>query len=83
MGTGMGEAVIDDRGRIVIPREIREELGLRSNQKLWISTKGDELVLSPEIGPDEFASGLRGCVQGSKIKPENLKQIWSVNHPHR
>ena len=78
----MGEAAIDDRGRIVIPNEVREELGLRPDQRLRISTKGDELVLSPEIGLDEFISGLRGCVRGSKIKPEDLKQIWGVDHPH-
>jgi len=82
MGIRMGEAAIDDRGRIVIPNEVREELGLRPDQRLRISTKGDELVLSPEIGLDEFISGLRGCVRGSKIKPEDLKQIWGVDHPH-
>jgi AbrB family looped-hinge helix DNA binding protein len=83
MGTAMGEAVIDERGRIVIPNEIRAELKLRPDQRLRISTKGKELLLSPEIGVDEFISGLRGCVHGSKIRPEELKAIWGVGHPHR
>jgi AbrB family looped-hinge helix DNA binding protein len=82
MGFDMGEAVIDERGRILIPNEIRVELKLRPEQKLRISTKGKELVLSPEVGVDEFVSGLRGCVHGSKIKPEDLKAIWGVGHPH-
>lgn len=80
MGTVMGEAVIDGRGRIVIPNEIREELKLRPEQKLRISTKGKELVLSPEIEADEFISQLKGCVHGSGIKPEDLKTIWGVDH---
>jgi AbrB family looped-hinge helix DNA binding protein len=78
----MGEAVIDERGRIVIPNEIRAELKLRPEQKLRISTNGKELVLSPEIGVEEFISGLKGCIHGSKVKPEDLKMIWGVDHPH-
>jgi AbrB family looped-hinge helix DNA binding protein len=83
MGTKMGEAVIDERGRIVIPNEIREELKLRPEQKLRISTKGRDLVLSPEVGAEEFISQLKGCVRGSKVKPEDLKAIWGVGHAHR
>ncbi len=78
----MGEATIDERGRIVIPNEIRAELKLRPEQKLRISTKGRELVLSPEVGVDEFIVGLKGCVRGSKIRSEDLKAIWGVVHPH-
>jgi AbrB family looped-hinge helix DNA binding protein len=83
MGTKMGEAVIDERGRIVIPNEIREELKLRPEQKLRISTKGRDLVLSPEVGAEEFISQLKGCVRSSKVKPEDLKAIWGVGHAHR
>ena len=83
MGIIMGQAVIDERGRIVIPNEIRTELKLRPEQKLRISTKGKELLLSPEIGVDEFISELKGCVRGSKTKPEDLKTIWGVSHSHR
>jgi AbrB family looped-hinge helix DNA binding protein len=82
MGMEMGEAVIDERGRIVIPNEIRAELKLRPDQRLRISTKGKELLLSPEVSTDEFISELKGCVHGSKIKPEDLKAIWGVEHPH-
>ena len=74
--------MIDERGRFVIPNEIRNEMKLRPEQRLRISTKGEELVLSPEVGMDEFVSGLRGCIHGSKIKPERLKEIWGVGHPH-
>ena len=82
MGITMGEAVIDERGRIVIPNEIRSELKLRPEQKLRISKKGRDLLLSPEVSADEFISELRGCVHGSKIKPADLKSIWGVGHTH-
>ena len=74
--------MIDERGRIVIPNEIRAELKLRPDQKLRVTTKGKELVLSPEVGADEFISQLKGCVHGSRVKPEDLKDIWGVGHPH-
>jgi len=79
----MGEATIDERGRIVIPNEVRAELNLRPEQKLRVSTKGRELVLSPEVGADEFIAQLNGCVHGSAVKPEELKAIWGVGHDHR
>jgi len=82
MGKRMGEAVIDERGRIVIPNEIRAELNLRPDQKLRISTKNKELVLTPEMGVEEFITGLKGCIRGSKVKPEDLKSIWGADHPH-
>lgn len=82
MGILMGEAVIDERGRIVIPNEIRAELNLRPEQKLRISKKGKDLLLSPEGSADEFIAELRGCVHGSKIEPVDLKNIWGVGHAH-
>ena len=82
LGILMGEAVIDERGRIVIPNEIRAELKLRPEQKLRISKKGKDLLLSPEVSADEFISELRGCVHGSKIRPTDLKNIWGVGHTH-
>lgn len=78
----MGEAVIDDRGRIVIPSEIRAELNLRPEQRLRIEAKGRELILRPSVDADEFIAQLRGCVSGSKLKAEELKDIWGVRHPH-
>jgi bifunctional DNA-binding transcriptional regulator/antitoxin component of YhaV-PrlF toxin-antitoxin module len=78
----MGEAVIDERGRIVIPNEMRVELKLRPEQKLRVSRKGRDLLLSPEVSAEEFISELRGCVHGSKMKPVDLKNIWGVGHTH-
>lgn len=74
---------IDERGRIVIPSEIRDELKLRPEQKLIIETRNKrELILRPEPDPEEFITEMKGCVSRSKIKPEDLKQIWGVTHSH-
>ena len=78
----MGEAVIDDRGRIVIPNELREELGLRPEQRLKVVPKGRGLVLTPEIGAEEFIGRLKGCAHGSRVRPEDLKMVWGGAHAH-
>jgi AbrB family looped-hinge helix DNA binding protein len=82
VGIEVAESIIDERGRIVIPNEIREELNLRPEQKLKVTPRGREIVLSPSVGSEEFIEQLKGCVHGSKIRPEELKNIWGGNHPH-
>ena len=38
-----GETDIDERGRVVIPRELREKLKLRPAQKLRVEARDNEL----------------------------------------
>ena len=77
-----GETEIDGRGRVVIPRELREKLKLRPAQKLRVETRDHELILRAVMGPEDFIKEMKGCVSGSKVKPEELKEIWGVKHSH-
>ena len=78
----MGEAVIDVRGRIVIPNEVREELNLRPEQGPRVVPRGRGPMLTPEIGAEEFIAELKGRVHGSRVGPEDLKMIWGESHAH-
>jgi AbrB family looped-hinge helix DNA binding protein len=72
---------IDKKGRIVIPDEIRDELMLRPKQKLIVESRGSrEIILRVKPDSEEFISEMKGCISRSKIKPEELKQIWGVDH---
>lgn len=53
-------AKVSSRGQVVIPREIREELGLREGNGLLVFRIGDSIVLkSPSVTPSaELASNL-------------------------
>ena len=77
MGKHMGNEVeIEERGRILIPKELREEMKLKSGQKLLIERRGKEIIIKPAINSKKFVSELRGCVKKSKIKPMEIKKIW-------
>lgn len=73
---------IDSRGRITLPKSVREQVGLRANRGVVIEVKGGEVVLKPAIGYEEFIAALEGCVKGSKVKPDELREIWGIDHAH-
>ncbi|MBI2970984.1 MAG: AbrB/MazE/SpoVT family DNA-binding domain-containing protein [Candidatus Aenigmarchaeota archaeon] len=70
------ETELEERGRIVIPKDLREALHLKPGQKLLIEQRGRELVLKPAADKDRFLRELQGCVKKSVIKPLDVKKIW-------
>ena len=82
MGLVMGLTSLDERGRVIIPKEVRDRLGLKPNQHLLVEARNGEIVLKPALNTEKFIAELRGCIQGSKIKPEELKEIWGISHAH-
>ena len=78
----MGEILIDGRGRVVIPKEVRDKLDLKPNQRLIVEVRGKEIILKPAVTVEEFIAELKGCVHGSQIKPSELKEIWGIGHAH-
>lgn len=78
----MGEVLIDQRGRVVIPKEVRDKFDLKPNQRLIVEAREKEIVLKPAVTVEEFIAELKGCVHSSKIKPSKLKEIWGVEHAH-
>ena len=76
----MGLSSLDKRGRIVIPKEFRQELGLKPDQTVIIELRGREIILKPALEVDKFIEELRGCVHGSRIEPSELKEIWGTAH---
>lgn len=54
----MTEATLSSKNQIVVPREAREALGVRSGDKLIIVVQGDTVVILPR--PESFTNALRG-----------------------
>jgi len=74
------EVVIDRKGRVVIPRELRKELGLREGSRVRLTHEEKRIVITTPVSPEEFIREMEGCVkEGSpvpKMNPLELKKIW-------
>jgi AbrB family looped-hinge helix DNA binding protein len=81
MEPAMGETTrIDDKGRVTVPKQIRERLNLRPNQDLYVELREREIVLKLAPTVKEFASSLKGCVSGPTMDPLELKKMWDVSN---
>ena len=67
---------LKQRGRIVIPKKLRNELNLRSGQILSLERKGAEIIIRPSSNANSFISELKGCIKTSGMDPLELKKIW-------
>ena len=56
----MGEVTISSKFQIVIPREVRKQLGLKAGQKLKVVVKGQVISLVPEVPLSEMRGFLKG-----------------------
>ncbi|MEX2706360.1 MAG: AbrB/MazE/SpoVT family DNA-binding domain-containing protein [Candidatus Freyrarchaeum guaymaensis] len=74
------EAVVDDKGRIAIPKRLREDLGLRKGTRVRLSLEEGKIVILKPVTPEEFISEMEGFIkEGSPVKKANplkLKEIW-------
>ena len=71
----MGEVTVKDRGRIVIPKFLREKLDIKGGEKMEVKEENGEIVLKPSESTKPIKD-LKGCIEGSKIDPINVKEIW-------
>lgn len=73
----MGKLVrLEEKGRILLPKSIREELKLKVGQEFLVEKRKKEIILKPALDLKKFSLELRGCVKKSKVKPLEVKRIW-------
>ena len=74
------ETVIDEKGRIVISKSVRNALGLKNGMRVRIHVESNRLVIEKSVSPDEFRTKMRGFIKkGSEVPvsdPLKLKEIW-------
>mgnify|MGYP001569074792 CR=1 FL=1 len=71
------ETVVDSKGRVVIPKEVRRLLGLREGSKLKLSIEGRRISVYPPVKAEDFIKEMEGYVK--RDIPENpllVKKIW-------
>jgi AbrB family looped-hinge helix DNA binding protein len=60
----MARTRVSPKYQVVIPREIREEVGIRPGQELQVVAKGGTITLIP----DRSIASMRGFVRGIKTR---------------
>lgn len=82
MGKSMGPQ-IDERGRIVLPRRLREKFGLIPGMHIRIEVTETGILLRPEKDIEEAIGRLRGIIhsgnrdpQAPRTDPLDVKKIW-------
>lgn len=74
------EALVDEKGRIVIPRHLRETMGLREGAKVKLTLEEGKILIIRPVTPEEFIREMEGCIKEDsllpKVNPLLLKKVW-------
>ncbi|MGH9918203.1 MAG: AbrB/MazE/SpoVT family DNA-binding domain-containing protein, partial [Nitrososphaerales archaeon] len=89
VGFCLNEATMDSKGRIVIPEDVRKELGLNEGSRIRLRLEkggergGPSLIVTKSVGPDEFIRRIEGALKkdsrAEASDPLRLKEIWGRN----
>ncbi|MGB9896037.1 MAG: AbrB/MazE/SpoVT family DNA-binding domain-containing protein [Thermoproteota archaeon] len=74
------EVTVDHKGRILIPKEIREKIGLKAGRRVKIKVDKEKVVVIPLISPEEFIEEMEGCIKEGTptLDPLKLKKMWET-----
>ena len=83
MGIKVGIQKIDERGRVTIPKEHRESLGLHPGDRVRVESGSGEIRIRRVIPVDEFIEKFEGCITednaiGKTLDPLRIKEIWHL-----
>ncbi|ATZ60871.2 MAG: AbrB/MazE/SpoVT family DNA-binding domain-containing protein [Methanosarcinales archaeon Met12] len=72
-------AEIRENGRVVIPKNVRDDLGVKKGDTLLFENiSREELRVKVIRGEDSFLITIRNPKKGKAIKPSKLKEeLWS------
>ncbi len=72
---GMAVATVSAKGQIVLPKEVREALGLRRGDRLSLECDGESVVLTRlPVAPKGDWRGWRGALAGRRALQEHLEE---------
>lgn len=54
---------VDSKGRIVIPSEVRDRLGLRPGSEVAVSAEDDRVIVEPETPPEQVMDSLERLIE--------------------
>ena len=75
------DVIVDSKGRILIPKNVRDKAGLKLGGKARIKIERENIIISAPVSPEEFIKEMEGCIKEGvpTIDPLDLKKIWRQN----
>jgi AbrB family looped-hinge helix DNA binding protein len=64
---------IDDRGRILLPKEIREELNLKPSEEMFVTSAGKEIIVLKKVDVKKIMAEIIENVKGIDLGGLELK----------
>lgn len=84
------ERTLDEKGRVTIPRRIRDQLNLEPGARVRLEIDEGTVVVRPRISRTEFVETMEGCLteetkadDAPSVTPEDLKADWTSDLPNR
>lgn len=88
MNASTDDRQLDSKGRITIPKSIRERLNLTAGDHVDIAVEDDAVIIRSQISREEFVEQMKGCINKktrssdiSSLQPEDLKADWTSDLP--
>ncbi|MBI2971024.1 MAG: AbrB/MazE/SpoVT family DNA-binding domain-containing protein [Candidatus Aenigmarchaeota archaeon] len=66
---------VGEKGQVVVPKDIREHLGLRPGTNVIFEVTGKDVVIKAEKDPKDFVEDFCNVVPKSKRKKLGIKKI--------
>ena len=75
----MIEVIIDSKGRVSLPAEIRKELGIKPGDKIRVFLEGKKIIFIPSVAPEEFIEKMEGKLKfKKKLSMDEIKSVWKM-----
>jgi len=83
MGEPMPTAVLDERGRIVLPRDVAEELGVSKRDAVLFQKRGTDIVIVKAPSRKERLEEVmdwnpKRTGKIESVSPRSMKEIWKT-----
>ena len=70
------KSTLSEKGQIVIPKDIREHLGLKPGSEIVFEVRGKEVVIKQKKDPREFVEEF--CNVPKKLKKIDIRKIKKI-----
>jgi len=76
----LARSAVDEKGRITLPKPLREELGITGGSEVSVQLERERLIISRTVDADDFIRDMEGFIKNESAlpltDPLSLKRIW-------